>query len=308
MNKSLTRSEYLMSFLFIFMLICVVAAFFFGYDVGSDRTKVRYEAKLAQNNEQPQELTAYHQQYLVSFYHSVYAPYDEFRKQWFNFRESLETGGAAAGNPAKSLQELSKSANQIYEKMMTFSVPPSSPALQEAQNLYLKSLKLFEQASGERQSKSNGLQPSALLAALDSDSYIQQAIQYGLDAQSQYFEAILKWNESVQPVPGQELLSSSNLPISDWGKLNLNAKNKYVSAMMSENKWFLPVQTMDLVARMDEMIASGQAQKLGLTETKPLAELIVQTGAVREGDFAKTKEKFYAQQTLPQLPFFFGSN
>lgn len=44
MNKHLTRSDYLFALLFLFMLVCVVGAFFFGMVTGEKKATAKYES------------------------------------------------------------------------------------------------------------------------------------------------------------------------------------------------------------------------------------------------------------------------
>jgi len=61
----------------------------------------------------------------------------------------------------------------------------------------------------------------------------------------------------------------------------------------------------DLTARIDAFIASGQAGKMKLKTVGAVAELLTRTEAVRDADFLQLKNRFYADQLLPQLPFFY---
>ncbi|MNP65777.1 hypothetical protein D3C76_1614020 [compost metagenome] len=61
----------------------------------------------------------------------------------------------------------------------------------------------------------------------------------------------------------------------------------------------------DLTARIDDMIQSGNADSMNLTSIGTIINLLNRTDAVKENDFKKWKSKFYSQELLPQLPFFF---
>lgn len=64
MAKRLTRTDYILTLIFIFMLVIAIAAFFYGLKTGKENTEMKYEQMLNQQKEIPLELTAYHQQYL----------------------------------------------------------------------------------------------------------------------------------------------------------------------------------------------------------------------------------------------------
>jgi len=66
----------------------------------------------------------------------------------------------------------------------------------------------------------------------------------------------------------------------------------------------VPLYPQDLTIRVDEMIGTGQAQKMNLNDIKAIIDLLAATNAARKGDFIAGKDKWYVGETLPQLPFF----
>ncbi|PDO10162.1 MAG: hypothetical protein BLM47_08455 [Candidatus Reconcilbacillus cellulovorans] len=293
MNKRMSGSDYLFSLLFVFMLVCATGAFFFGYRLGVDRTVARLAPSPAPDV--AAKPAAYRQQDLVSFYHNVYEPFQTFVDRWFAFQEELEAGSFSGKSPRPG--DIADAARQAYQKIETFSVSSPSPLLEQAHVAYLKSLKLFLQTAG-----------SSAPAGSASDEFLREAKRYALEAQRLYYASILKWEETVHPVPAQELLEKTDLSFDDWAKLNLNAKNVYVAALMERNDHFLPVRPHDLTARVDELIRSDQPRKWNVSTVDRLAQLLVDTDAVRRDDFAQSKDRLYAGQLLPDLPFFRGAS
>ncbi|MNI84783.1 hypothetical protein D3C73_1417160 [compost metagenome] len=90
--------------------------------------------------------------------------------------------------------------------------------------------------------------------------------------------------------------------------MSLGEKNLYVTVQLVNNNAFKPFYPQDLTIRIEDLITSEQAKKLNLTEVKQALELLLDTDAVRTGDFVKNKSKWYTNETLPQLPFFFDAN
>src|SRR5690554_1547376 len=90
MSKRLSRSDYIFTLIFIFMLVLTIAAFFYGLKTGKENAETKYEQMLIEKEEIPVELTAYDQQYLVSFYHTIYLPYRDFQKKWFEHMDSID--------------------------------------------------------------------------------------------------------------------------------------------------------------------------------------------------------------------------
>lgn len=305
MDKRITKTDYLLMFLILFILIGALAAFFYGVKVGKDKTTEKYEHMLAEKEEIAKELTAYHQQYLVSFYHTIYLPYRDFQKKWFSRMEALELQSGSV-DPRDVMKELGKYADEKFEEIESMSMPASSPLLQESHDNYLKSLKLFGEATDRFSTKIGVLQGSELTNAISKDAFFAEAQGFGLVAQNKYYSSIVGWNETVQAdLPATQLTAKDNLSFKEWGQLNLNLKNQYVTRIMELSDYYKPYYPHDLTIRIDEMILDGHAERLKLTSIKPIIEMLVDTDAVRSGDYLRRNQKFYKGETLPQLPFFF---
>jgi hypothetical protein len=309
MNKRLSRSDYIFSLIFIFMLICAIGAFFYGVKLGTDRAEAKQQALLDKKTEIAKGLTSYNQMYLVSFYHTIYLPYKEFQSVWFKDMSDLTIKGNTM-DPAGLIKELSKLADAKYAVIVTQSMPSTSPLLQEAQQNYLKSLKLFSDAAKKFESKANAIQGSVLVTEIDKDSYFSEAKTFALKAQKGFFDSIVKWNETLEadPLKGAEFVGHTPLTISDWNKMSFNIKNDYVTTLMLANKYFKPYNPQDLSIGIDEMIQSGQSKKMNASTIQQLADILVGTGAVRQDDFINGKMKLYGTERLPQLPFFFSNS
>lgn len=302
MEKRLNRTDYLFALLFIVMLVCVLGAFFFGVRTGQQQVEGKYQ-KLLAPKDAAKEPGAYEQQVLVSFYHTIYSPYREFEQKWFQTMSKLELRSSTV-DAAAQLKELGQVAAAQYDKLQSKPVPASSPLLVEAQQNYLKGLKLFGDAIKEMSSKANSMKDGDFVAGFNSNAYYNDARNYALTAQKNYFDSIVKWNQSID-VNYKPLDVSKKLSLSDWGQLSLNSKNDYIAAAMLNQKWFKPFKPQDLTLRIDEFISSGQAKKLNLADVQQALDLMIGTDAVRAGDFIRGKQKFYSGETLPQLPFFF---
>jgi hypothetical protein len=306
MEKRLSRSDYLFTLVFIFMLVAVVAAFFYGTRVGKEQTVAKYEHVLMKQQALSQEQTAYHQQYLVSFYHTIYLPYREFQNKWFDFIEALELQSKSV-DTASALKQLSRIAIDQYEEAAALSMPESSPLLQEAQRNYLKSLKLFSDAAAKfarQASKSPDLSQ-----AIKDDAYFQEAKNFALLAQHNYYSSIVKWHESLgAPLDGSEFAELDSLNVKEWGRLNFNLKNVVIARLLLNGQYYEPYHVHDITIRIDELAASGQAVKMKLDDIGQIVEMLIHTGAVRQNDFIKSKNKYYENETMPQLPFFFQQN
>lgn len=301
MEKRLNRTDYLFAATFIFMLVVALGAFFFGMQMGQDRATLKYEDLIVKQSDASKSFTAYHQQYLVSFYHTIYAPYREFHKKWFDKMDELQAGRSS--DASLIMKDLSKLASDSYEALGSKSMPDSSPLLQDAHKNYMKSLKLFNEALRGYASKANAVAAPELVKQLNGDAYITEAKGFALTAEKQYYDAILKWHESVDP-KFKPIDPSKPVALQDWSGLAFNMKNEYVAQQLAAAKTFTAFTPQDLTSRIDEMIASGQAKKLNLTGVNQVIDLLSGTDAVRSGDFLRYKNRLYANETIPQLPFF----
>lgn len=303
MNKRLNRSDYMFSLVFVFLLVCVAAAFFFGMEVGLSRADAKLAAYVAKQEEAAKKPGAYDQQHLVSFYHTIYAPYRDFSNVWFDKLKELQTQTTDASDVMK---QLAKTADDKFAAASTGVTPQTSPLLGEAHANMLKALKLFADTAKTYQSRANALHPSALLGELDKDAYLREAKTFALLGQQQYYMAIVKWNEAAEPpAKGADLLGQTPVTVKDWSQMGLNVKNAAVASILLNDKRYLPLYPQDMTVRIDEMIANGQAQRMNLQDIPAITALLADTNAARKGDFIARKELWYSGETKPQLPFFY---
>lgn len=304
MDKRLNRTDLGFSLAFLFMLIIAIGSFFYGVKVGTDRAQ-GHEAAAAEStpNASPQKSPiAYQQQDLVSFYHTVFLPYREFQNDWFEIREKWLSDPSV--DLSASLKELAKTADAKYEKIQVVFVSPASPLLKNAQNDYLRSLKLFSDGFGSEVSAANQGTAEQLFDALAGNAFFKEGKKYGLSAQNAYYTSMLKWGAAVNTEIDGDFKSPDVLELSRWKKLPLVIKNKVIVDYLSKNTLYTGFLPHDLTARIDLFIRSGQADKMKQKTVGSIAELLTGTEAVRGGDFLGSKPMLYASEQLPQLPFF----
>ncbi|WNR42477.1 hypothetical protein [Paenibacillus roseipurpureus] len=307
MEKRLTRTDYLFALMFIFMLVCILGAFFYGLRLGQTKSDQKYEKILhADKASSVPEVGAYDQQVLVSYYHTIFLPFREFQNKWFELLSQIELGNSSV-DAAAVLKELYKVADDKYAILKSKNVPQTSPMLVQSHQGYLKSLKLFADALNSFQSKANSQSHTQLLDAIQKDAYFQEAKTQALTAQKNYFDSILAWNGTFDP-DIEYFDSTKTANLDQWRAMNFNVKNVYITAKLLNNKAFSPFYPQDLTIRIDEFISSGQAKKLNVADVNQTMELLLSTNAVRTGDFVKGKAKWYGNEPLPQLPFFSDVN
>jgi len=305
MEKRLSRIELLFSLGFLFMLVFAVGAFFYGVKIGSDKTEARYvEQTKHLNSGNSSSAIAYQQQDLVSFYHTVYLPYREFQIEWSQTMNKLSTGKLTDASSA--LKQLSSLAKQKYTEVERAAQPKSSPLLGQAQIELMKGLKLFEKASNQMISSANKLSGSTVMSKLSKDEYYIEGAKQALSGQANYYTAMLKWSSSIDSnIPSNYELQPV-MQISQWKTLQLTVKNKLISDQLNARKQMTAFLPQDLTARVDEFILSGQAVKMKMKTVQSIIDLLIDTKAVRSGDFNNSKARLYSEELLPQLPFFFS--
>ncbi len=303
MEKRLNRSDLMFSLAFLLMLVIAVGAFFYGVKVGSERVEAQYASEAVTEAAASAPPNAYQQQDLVSFYHTVFLSYREFQNDWFAAQNKWLADSTA--DRSATMKELSKSAQQKYDAIKGVYVPPISPQLKNAQTSYLKSLKLYKESFSTLAASANEGTAGMVIDKVNDNSLFKEGRVQSLVAQKNYYSSMLKWAESVNSdIPG-DYTSPDILSIAKWKALPLIVKIKISSDYLADQLLLSQYLPHDLTARIDQFIGSGQADKRKVKSFNAIAELLTSTEAVRSGDFIQMKSRFYENEQLPQLPFFF---
>ncbi|CAI6057669.1 hypothetical protein [Cohnella sp. JJ-181] len=303
MEKRLSRTDLIFALGFLFFLIVAIAAFFSGVKVGTQRTEALYaKPAAAQTAKTVASPNAYSQQDLVSFYHNVFQPHREWMGEWSATRTRWQSDDTA--DRASSLKELAKLAAAKYEESKVTTVSSLTPDLMNAQNNYLKSLKLYESSFGQLAAAANEGSAEESLARVSKNPYYTEAVRLGLLAQNQYYGAMLKWGSTVN----LSLPDSYDLPgiltNAEWSKLPLLVKNSAAAQYMFLNRAEYDFLPQDLAARIDQFILSGQANRMKQKTIRSVVDMLTGTDAIRSGDYLSLKSRYYAKELVPLLPFF----
>lgn len=300
MSRRTSRTQMLYTLVFLFFLICAFAAFFTGVKVGADKTEDKYE-QLVSTIGKVEYSGSYQQQDLVTFYHNVFLPYREFKRNWNTEVDKLARSTNARANEA-IIKNLSILADQHYEKVNQDSIFTESPLLYQSQLNVLKSLTLFSKASDKVSAGSAGAEAAKLLK---SDPFTEGAIKFGLQAQKNFYDSMLKWgSKNNDKIPSQVDVTKT-LSFIQWKKMPLLLKNATIADMMLNRKVYEGCDPQDITAKIDDMIYSGTASSLNLTDVQSSLNLLISTDAVQEQDFIKWREQYYSKEMIPQLPFFY---
>ncbi|QJD82387.1 hypothetical protein [Cohnella herbarum] len=303
MEKRLNRSDLMFSLAFLLMLVIAVGAFFYGVKVGTDRTESKYATEEVTEAVASPQPNAYQQQDLVSFYHTVFLSYREFQNDWFAAQNKWLADPTA--DRASSMKELAKSAQKKYDAIKVVNVAPISPQLKNSQTSYLKSLKLFQESFSALVGTANEGTADTVLDKINADSFFKEGRTNALEAQKEYYSSMLKWAASINSDIDGDYVGPEVVSLTDWKKMPLIVKNKLASDYLYKQANLTDYLPHDLTARIDQFISSGQAGKRKIKSFNSIAELLTSTEAVRNGDFIGMKTRFYENEQLPQLPFFF---
>ncbi|MEC0243364.1 hypothetical protein P4H66_26470 [Paenibacillus dokdonensis] len=301
MNNRPSRFELYFSLLFILALIVTAAAFLSGVQVGANRMEEKYNY-LKLSSASPDFTDSYQQQDVVTFYHTVFLPYREFKSEWL---AQTETAGIFEKEKSGIFKSLSKLADKKYNEVLQISVYDSSPLLQQSQNNTLKSLRLFSKAAQHAAvTVSNS---KTILDSLEEDAYYQNAVKYGLLAQKQYYSSMLKWGTKVSPSIPNQYIMPSTLKLNEWESYPLMVKNEAVASIMLNSAYFSPADPQDITAFIDSWIAAGKTKTYKLSSLQETINFLRKKNAVHQQDFIKLKAQYGGNELLPQLPFFFES-
>lgn len=301
-SKSSSRFEVFYVLGFLFTLIVAFGTFFLGFRMGVNQTEDKY-ASLNNSSIVMESNASYNQQDLVSFYYVVYQPYLQFKSDYLIRMDALGSNGNRLSDNV-SLKEIRESAQAKYDLISTYSISGNSPLLKQAQNDILKSLKLFDEGLDRNISLIGNKEGVQLANSVSSDEFTTNAINYGLQAENKFYTSIMKWAaKGDQNIP-QEYTFSKDTTVKQWNAYSLTLKNKAIADIMLSHNLYVSYMPQDLTAKIDQMIASGKAEALNLSTVYGIAQIVTETGAVNNRDFIKWKSTYYADEFLPNLPFF----
>lgn len=300
MTSRSARSQMQYTLGFLFLLICTFAAFFTGVKVGADKMEAKYQY-LTPTGAAEEYSDSYRQQDLVTFYHNVFLPYREFKREWDAGLDRLSRGENADENGAL-LKNLSLLADKQYQKITQNSIFAASPLLQESQLNILKSMTLFIQATGDIGSHASG---EDAVKEVKENQYVDGAVRYGLLAQKNYYDAMMKWGYRNSDTIPEATAVTKTISFVAWKKMPLMQKNASIAELMLKRELFVGYDPQDVTAKVDNLIYSGNASQLGLSDVQASLTLLTSTEAVKEQDFLKWREQYYPKEMLPQLPFFY---
>ena len=151
---------------------------------------------------------------------------------------------------------------------------------------------MFSEAARRGAGSSKDMSAADLAKALAKDAYYTDGVKFALGGQQEYYDAMLKWSASVNPDIPDEYGNSAELNIAQWKTLPLTVKNKVAADQLNARNALASFYPQDLTSRVDEFIRSGQAGSMKMRTVDAVIDLLVNTEAVRAGDFGSSKAQF----------------
>lgn len=300
MDRTFNRNAMLFSTLFLVMLIVAVAAFFIGLNIGSKKIEAKYA--YLQAAEESVIDYEYQQQDLVSFYLTVYAPYREFQITWNEALKKMSNNEIS--NVASLYKEIEGQASKKADDAASFNLQHAG-ILGQAQQSYIRSLNQFEKVAVALQRKNAASTYDDIMIALkNSEAYIA-AVSQALTGQEHFYNAMLQWGISIDPNIPSDYKNNVSQKLDDWSSHPLLVKNEIIASYLLDKKMFVDYLPHDLVSSIDQFIVSGQAETMNITTVEEIISLLTNTAAVRAGDYTLHRNKLYADEFLPQIPFFY---
>jgi len=306
-NSKSPRSEMMFTMGFLFTLIAAFGTFFLGLQIGVSKTEAKY-ASLASYDYVLESDGSYQQQDLVTFYITVFQPYQNFKNSYVSTMDKFHRGAHGDGNliSNQTLKNLRKSAQDQYKEVSSYQVSSNSPLLLEAQADILKSLRLFEESIDRSVKQTSKITVVKLSESPDhQDEFLESAVNFGLQAQNKFYASILKWSSKYDKSIPDSFNFNASTSIKEWKQYSFATKNKAVADIMLKDKMYENYLPQDMTAKIDQMITSGKASSLNLNSVLSVVKILTETEAIQENEFLKWKPAFYKSESLPELPFFF---
>ncbi|HIW33684.1 MAG TPA: hypothetical protein IAA29_12950 [Candidatus Paenibacillus intestinavium] len=300
MDNRFSRTATLYTIIFLGMLVFAVVAFFYGLNLGTQRVEKKY-AHLNEVNVDKTDYQ-YQQQELASFYLTVYSPYREFQLEWSEALYNISN--RKVSNVSSLYKELEGQASKKAIEAASFNLQTAGQ-LGEAQQNYIRSLNQFEKVAATLQKKSSSITYEEIIELLNANDAYQAAVSQALTGQSIYFETMNLWAKSIDPNIPANFDKNVSQKTSTWSEYPLVIKNEIIANYLAEKKTFVDFLPHDLTSSIDQFITSGQAKAMNLTTIDEIMSLLINTAAVRPGDYNLNKNKLYSQEFLPQIPFFY---
>ena len=303
MQKRLTKSDFMMAYMIIITLACTIGGFFFG----AYYMKAEYESAMAaaleaekQQAEKERflkEQKLYNEQDFIRFHYAVYEPVLSLKSAHF---QALENWAEADRQTREdSLDHLVQTAEETLDQLEKDVALPTSPLLLQAQENFRSSVRVYL----ERMEQLRSDQTSNALTRDEISAQLAGTQESWLKAQEQVYLSFATWESAYvlrKPLPQVNLQS---VTVEQWKQYPLLYRTYLSSAAMTAKKEWPAFSPEDLTARLDNLLASGDASTIGIRDVTSAVGILYATDAIQPGDF-KQMHKNYAGAKVPEVPLF----
>ncbi|CCF14266.1 MULTISPECIES: hypothetical protein [Brevibacillus] len=306
MTKRLSKHEYIVTYMIILSLTCLVVGFFWGANVVQSKmdeqlTQLQQLTHQTHNQEKLiREKKLYPEQDFTHYYYSFYEPLSTFQTDYFYYVANLQ--GKTLEEQKGVHSQLKQVVQTKIEQLEKVYISERSPLLVASRNQFLGSLHTLHNSLTKAMADTKGSHYSSEdIAALRHAEDFQS--EY-LQAQTKFYHAIAMWEQIYvlqHPIGDVDITS---LTFAAWDTLPFHYRN-YISARYMENIRSIPqFFPQDLTASIDARIKNKETVKLGWQNIPFGVNVLIASNGVHAGDFVQLNKKIYPALSLPEVPIY----
>lgn len=303
-QKRLNKSDYIMVYFIIFVLISFIGGFFLGASTMKTRMAKEYallQEQAGSKDKKTENNVQYPHTDFVSFYHSIYMPYEKFRTDLYSYLQNTQNKGNENSSMSSAI-EVKKKAEEILHLLKKTDMFSASPSLSEARNMYIKSLQAYIDgfSSGMFQLKKDNANNS-----LGTFDQVSAAQRYWLSGQTLFYQGIMEWetlHSNKKPTPDKLDKLKEITSLSEWYRLSLHQKNYIIAHVLSSIPLVVPYNPEDITVHLDAAARSGGGESFN--NLQKAVQILNAAKAVKKGDFLLEKNELYENASYPLLPLF----
>ncbi|GBF11582.1 hypothetical protein [Tepidibacillus sp. HK-1] len=267
MNSSrLSKKDFFVIYYILFILILFLTGFFLGAKVMEKQLKANVPTNIDQNT--------YTEAEIISFNKLIFLPTQLWLKEVY---EKINQSPIDL-NMVNSMQ---KSVEEMKTNMTKYQF--SSPYLQKSIELIQQSLEQMKQ----------------YLENPNRHELLNQAIQYYLQSQTQFYRHIWVWEQENRN-PISQYIDESLVNWNEWNKASIHQKNYIIAMILAKDTIITFYKPEDITVHIDAYAKANRDTTMNLEE---LIQFLISTNAIHEKDFLLYKD-WYQGAPLPKIPNF----
>ncbi|MFT9487792.1 MAG: hypothetical protein ACH0QD_10545, partial [Tepidibacillus sp.] len=250
----------------LFILILFLTGFFLGAKVMEKQLKANVPTNIDQNT--------YTEGEIISFNKLIFLPTQLWLKEVY---------GKINQSPIdlNMVNSMQKSVEEMKTNMTKYQF--SSPYLQKSIELIQQSLEQMKQ----------------YLENPNRHELLNQAIQYYLQSQTQFYRHIWVWEQENRN-PISQYIDESLVNWNEWNKASIHQKNYIIAMILAKDTIITFYKPEDITVHIDAYAKANRDTTMNLEE---LIQFLISTNAIHEKDFLLYKD-WYQGAPLPKIPNF----